>query len=98
MKYTAMYGKNLHDRNGEEISLLTSVYFVHKTQLKFHISVVHAERQGNAHQINTAVSRKVVQPKSIKAHATIPKGMMGCGCSLLHRQVHEFSARWKAVL
>ena len=24
--------------------------------------------------------------KSIKAYATIPKGMMGCGCSLLHRQ------------
>ena len=46
----------------------------------------------------TAVSRKVVQQKSIKAYATIPKGMMGCGCSLLHRQVHEFSARWKAVL
>ena len=36
--------------------------------------------------------------ESIKAYATIPKGMMGCGCSLLHRQVHEFSARWKAVL
>ena len=47
---------------------------------------------------NTAVSRKVVQQKSIKAYATIPKGMMGCDCSLLHRQVHEFSARWKAVL
>ena len=46
----------------------------------------------------TAVSRKVVQLKSKKAYATIPKGMMGCGCSLLHRQVHEFSARWKAVL
>ena len=41
----------------------------------------------------TAVSRKVVQLKSTKAYATIPKGMMGCGCSLLHRQVHEFSAR-----
>ena len=48
--------------------------------------------------IHTAVSRKVVQLKSIKAYATIPKGMMGCGCSLLHRQVHEFSARWKAML
>ena len=47
---------------------------------------------------NTAVSTKVVQLKSIKAYATIPKGMMGCGCSLLHRQVHEFSARWKVVL
>ena len=46
----------------------------------------------------TAVSTKVVQLKSIKAYATIPKGMMGCGCSLLHRQVHEFSARWKAPL
>ena len=46
----------------------------------------------------TAVSRKVVQLKSIKAYATIPKGMMGYGCSLLHRQVHEFSVRWKAVL
>ena len=23
---------------------------------------------------------------------------MGCGCSLLHRQFHGFSARWKAVL
>ena len=48
--------------------------------------------------IYTAVSRKVVQLKSIKAYATIPKSMMGCGCSLLHRQVHEFSARWKAVI
>ena len=47
---------------------------------------------------HTAVSRKVVQLKSIKAYATIPKRMMGCGCSLLHRQVHEFSAQWKAVL
>ena len=47
---------------------------------------------------DTAVSRKVVQLKSIKAYATIPKGMMGCSCLLLHRQVHEFSARWKAVL
>ena len=43
--------------------------------------------------IYTAVSRKVVQLKSIKAYATIPKVMMGCSCSLLHRQVHEFSAR-----
>ena len=42
--------------------------------------------------------QKFVQQKSIKAYATIPKGMMGCGCSLLHRQVHEFSAQWKAVL
>ena len=48
--------------------------------------------------VNTAVSTKVVQLKSIKAYTTIPKGMMGCGCSLLHRQVHEFSAQWKAVL
>ena len=45
-----------------------------------------------------AVSRKVVQLKSIKAYATIPKGMMGYDCSLLHRQVHKFSARWKALL
>ena len=28
----------------------------------------------------TAVSRKVVQLKSIRAYATIPKGMMGCDC------------------
>ena len=49
-------------------------------------------------QLYTAVSRKVVQLKSMKAYTTIPKGMMGCGCSLLHRQVHEVSARWKAVL
>ena len=41
---------------------------------------------------------KGCQLKSIKTYATIPKGMMGCGCSLLHRQVHEFSARWKAKL
>ena len=47
---------------------------------------------------HTAVSRKDVQLKSMKAYATIPKGMMGCDCSLLHRQVHEFSALWKAVL
>ena len=46
-----------------------------------------------ANIVYTAVSTKVVQLKSIKAYATIPKGMMGCGCSLLHRQVHEFSAR-----
>ena len=39
----------------------------------------------------------VYASNDIKAYATIPKGMMGCGCSLLHRQVHEFSARWKAV-
>ena len=39
---------------------------------------------------NTAVSRKVVQLKSIKAYTTIPKGMMGCGCSLLHRQFTSF--------
>ena len=43
----------------------------------------------NVNVWHTAVSRKVVQLKSIKAYATIPKGMMGCGCSLLHRQVHE---------
>ena len=29
----------------------------------------------------TAVSTKVVQLKSIKAYATMPKGMMGCSCS-----------------
>ena len=46
----------------------------------------------------TAVSTKAVQLKSIKAYATIPKGMMDCGCSLLHPQVHEFSAGWKEVL
>ena len=28
--------------------------------------------------------------KSIKAYATMPKGIMGCGRSLCHRQVHEF--------
>ena len=38
----------------------------------------------------TAVLRKVVQLKSIKAYATIPKAMMGCGCSLLHRQFTSF--------
>ena len=48
--------------------------------------------------MHTAVSRNAVQLKSIKAYATIPKGMMGYSCSLLHRQVHEFSARWKAGL
>ena len=48
--------------------------------------------------VYAAVSTKLVQLKSIKACATIPKGVMGCGCSMLHRQVHEFSARWKAVL
>ena len=32
--------------------------------------------------MHTVVSRKVVQLKSIKAYATIPKGMMGCSCSL----------------
>ena len=42
------------------------------------------------------IYRKVVQLKSIKVYASIPKGMMGCGCSLLHCQVHEFLARWKA--
>ena len=43
--------------------------------------------------LHKAVSRKVIQLKSIKAYATIPKGMMRCACSLLHRQVQEFSAR-----
>ena len=38
----------------------------------------------------TAVLRKVVQLKSIKAYATIPKGMMGCGCLLLHREFTSF--------
>ena len=33
------------------------------------------------------VSRKVVKLKSIKAYETIPKGMMGCACSLLCRQL-----------
>ena len=33
-------------------------------------------------ELDTAVSRKVVQLKSIEVYATIPKGMMGCGCSL----------------
>ena len=42
---------------------------------------------------HTVVSRKVVQLKSIKAYARIPKGMMASGCLLLHHQVHEgFSA------
>ena len=49
-------------------------------------------------KLYTAVSRKVVQLKSMTAYATIPTGMTGCGCSLFYRQVHEFSARWKAVL
>ena len=49
-----------------------------------------------AYVLNTAVSRKVVQLKSKKAYATIPKGMMGCGCSLLlsfqrdGRQCYEY--------
>ena len=51
---------------------------------------------------NSLVGVEVLSPHVIerrsKAYATIPKGMMRCGCSLLHRQVHEFSARWKAVL
>ena len=51
-----------------------------------------------ARREHTAVSTKVVQLKSKKAYASIPKGTMGCDFSLLHRQVHEFSARWKAVL
>ena len=73
----------------ESIKLLMNCndYHVNKLVMKFISSCM-----------NTAVSRKVVQLKSKKTYATIPKGMMGCGCSLLHRQVHEFSARWKAVL
>ena len=49
---------------------------------------------------DTAVSRKVVQLKSIKAYATIPKGMMGCSCSAVasSSQVDEFSARWNTCL
>ena len=54
---------------------------------------------------HTAVSRKVVQLKSIKAYATIPKMPFGIVDGLwlftvaLHCcQFHEFSARWKAVL
>ena len=57
-----------------------------------------AEFSVSLNKEHTAVSTKVVQLKSIKAYATIPKGMMDCDCSLLHRQVHDFSARWKAVL
>ena len=41
--------------------------------------------------VYTAVSRKVVQLKSIKAHATIPKGMMGCGCSLASSSSRVYS-------
>ena len=62
------------------------------------LSLTMCSFRSDAATLYTAVSRKVVQQKSIKAYATIPKGMMGCGCSLLHRQVHEFSARGKAVL
>ena len=40
----------------------------------------------------------VLPNQRLLAYATIPKGMMGYDCSLLHRQVHEFSARWKAAL
>ena len=65
-----------------------------KRELSAGMNATGARREN----IQTAVSRNVVQLKSIKAYATTPKGMMGCGCSLLHRQVHEFSARWKAVL
>ena len=44
-------------------------------------------------RIYTAVSTKVVQLKSIKAYATIPKGMMGCGCSLVASSISRvFSA------
>ena len=73
----------------ESIKLLMNCndYHVNKLVMKFIPSCM-----------NTAVSRKVVQLKSKKTYATIPKGMTVCGCSLLHRQVHEFSARWKAVL
>ena len=35
----------------------------------------------------TAVSRKVVQPESIKAYATIPKGIMVCGRSYPHNNI-----------
>ena len=41
----------------------------------------------------TAVSRKVVQLKSIKAYAKIPKGMMGCGCSLLFTSFQRVGRR-----
>ena len=54
------------------------------------------------HRINKCIQlfrqRLSRQLKSLKVYVTIPKGMMGCGCSLLHRQVHEFSAQWKVVL
>ena len=51
------------------------------------------------HFLNSAVSTKVVQLKSIKAYPTIPKGMMGCGCSLLHRQSSRvFSAMEGGVM
>ena len=62
---------------------------------KFHLTIVRTPFHS---PYNTPVSRKVVQLKSAYMYAKIPKGMMGCGCSLLHRQVHEFSAQWKAVL
>ena len=46
-----------------------------------------------AHEKNTFERRiQLFRQRSTKAYATIPKGMMGCGFLLLHRQVHEFSA------
>ena len=51
---------------------------------------ISQNRSCSKHELNTAISRKVVQLKSIKAYATIPKDMKGCGCSLLHRQFTSF--------
>lgn len=42
--------------------------------------------------------RERLSNKSVKAYATIPKGIMGCGRSLLHPQVQEFSTQWKVEL
>ena len=83
-------GKHMKQHGLEKSTIADNFSVLKKCRNKFDFLVYE--------MLFTAVSRKVVQQKSIKAYASMPKGMMGCGCSLLHRQVHEFSARWKAGL
>ena len=51
---------------------------------------IHLWRVSIKYPLYTAVSRKVVELKSNKAYATVPKGMMGCGCSLLQRDGRRY--------
>ena len=89
--------RNIHSNRNNRLKTICSNLAQHELEILQFLSACDENKNVTDRLLYTAVSRKVVQLKSIKANATIPKGMMGCGCLLLHHQVHEFSARWKAV-